>query len=317
MAYQDDPLYQQGVQVPGTAGQVLAGNSGVTGSGTGAQPVGSGFTNLQTYLDANKGQAGGAADQIVAGGQQGFQDRVKTADSLASGVTAAGTQAAQSGGQGANEGNGFQYGGPNSASDVKGFNALDEGYKAAEDYSNSYADDFNANKAALQKSNSYGNGFAALDAFLGRKDGGANIRAGNQAQVGSLRDSSGGYKGTVNARNTIESAIAGGRNTAANAQATFKKQQADAAKAAQDAADRAAKAAADKAAQDAADRAAKNAADLTANAGLPVNGNVAVDLSMPTGSNSQPAAAPSGATNNLGTIGLDLDMPYGLSLKKR
>lgn len=316
MAYQDDPLYQQGAQVPGGANQVLAGNSGVTGGGAGSQPVGSGFTNLQTYLNANRDQAGGAANQIAAGGQEGFQDRVKSADNLAAGVTATGTQAAQSGGQVANESNGFQYGGPNSASDVKGFNSLDENYKAAEDYSNNYANDFNANKAALQKTNGYGNGFAALDTFLGRQDGGANIRAGNQAQVAGLKDGT-GYKGTQGAKANIETAIAGGKNAAANAQATFKKQQDEAAaRAAQEAADKAAKDAADKAAKDAADKAARDA-ELIAKAGLPVNGNVAIDLGMPTGANQAPAAAPSGATNNSGTIGIDLDMPYGLPLRKR
>lgn len=246
MAYQDDPLNQQNVQVPGGAGQVLAGNSGVSG-GAGAQPVGSGFTNLQTYLNANQGQAGGAADQIVAGGQEGFKDRVKSADDLSAGVTAAGTQAAQSGGQAANESNGFQYGGPKAASDVKGFNSLDESYKTAEDYSNSYANDFNANKSALQKTNGYGNGFAALDTFLGRQDGGANIRAGNQAQVASIKDGS-GYKGTAGAKAGIETAIAGGRDAASGAKVGYQKQQdqaaaltAQEAQAAKDAADKAAR----------------------------------------------------------------------------
>jgi len=214
MAYQDDPLDPNQQQaVPGKS-SVIAGNSGVGGAGAPSASAGSGFTNLQTYLSANKGEGGFNADQIVAGGQEGFDGAVKTADNLAAGVTTAGVAQANAGVEGET------YTGPTSAGDVKGFNDLDKAYTNATDYSNNYANDYGAQKSNLQKANNYGGGFAALDTFIGRQDGRERIQANNTAQVAGLKNESGGFKGTSKAQADISGAIAGGQAAAAGNTAT-------------------------------------------------------------------------------------------------
>ena len=168
MAYQDDLELQN--QAKASPGGILAGSGGAA-SAQPAQPTGSGFTNLQTYLSANKGQGGQLADSIVSEGQKGVdtaRDAAdKTADTWADGVV----QDANSGAADTNS----TYGGPTDASKVAGLNDLEKNYQNVRDGANNYAGDYQSQKAGLMKANNYGVGFGALDTFLGRQDGASKI----------------------------------------------------------------------------------------------------------------------------------------------
>jgi hypothetical protein len=169
MAYQDD-LELQNQSKAGTGG-VIAGSGGAASPTPGAQPAGSGFTNLQTYLSANKGQGGQLADSIVSEGQKGVDTARnaadKTADAWADGVV----QDANSGAADTNA----DYSGPADASKAAGLNDLEKNYQNVREGANNYAGDYQSQKAGLMKANNYGVGFGALDTFLGRQDGASKI----------------------------------------------------------------------------------------------------------------------------------------------
>lgn len=70
----------QGLNTSGQAGVVGAGGApaGATQSTAGGGQAGSGWTNLQTYLDVNKGQGGQLADQVGTDVNNKVEDFKKT-----------------------------------------------------------------------------------------------------------------------------------------------------------------------------------------------------------------------------------------------
>jgi len=211
MAYQDDLLDDQ-QQAPKAGGNVLAGSGGAAGAQP-QQQAGSGFTNLQQYLSANKGSGGGVADNIVNNGQTQFDTANKSAgdyaDAWAKNATTNVNQAVgdvtRDYGDATNTlrndayaqvNPGKTYQGPADATKTEGYNDLDKNYQNAKAAANTYAGDVNAQKAGLQKQYGYGSGFGALDTFLGRQDGrdkidnwSNNLQQGSaQKQIGQVND---------------------------------------------------------------------------------------------------------------------------------
>lgn len=243
MAYVQDEE-QQGT--PGAGGQVLAGSGGAK-AGTG-QAAGSGFTNLQKYLEANKGQGEGVANAITDQGQQAVNAEKTKADTYAS--TWADTGVKQANDAASNAATvydttanalktdpnyqysgdvwGTTYGGPQGAQDVSGFNDLDKAYQNVKNTATSYANDHNTQQAGLQKKFGYGSGFAALDAFLGRQDGRDKIQ-GWAAGVDP-----GSAQGSID---KVNNAINTGKQTVATAKSGFEQANRDA-KSARSAADK-------------------------------------------------------------------------------
>lgn len=194
MAYvnNEDELNQQGK----AGGQVLAGSGGAATGAT--QAVGTGFTNLQKYLDANKGQGTGLANDITSEGQKAVDTARSAADTQASGFVDYATQQANSGADnvvgaidtsinqvknnyqdraGALEAQKLTYGGPADAQAVQGSNDLDKAYQNVRNTGTGYASDRATQQAGLQKKYGYGSGFGALDTFLGRQDGKEQIQS--------------------------------------------------------------------------------------------------------------------------------------------
>jgi hypothetical protein len=189
MAYMDNMDEQD--QQKAAAGGVIAGSGGAAGQTP--TSTGTGFTNLQQYLTANKGSGDGIADSIVSQGQNAVTDAQKTADNTAAAWGDYGVQKATQAGQDAaskyNAGTqalasdpfdtegaaltarGTTYGGPKSATEIDGYNDLDKAYQNVKNTATNYAGDFNTQQAGLKQQNGYGSGFAALDTFLGRQDG--------------------------------------------------------------------------------------------------------------------------------------------------
>lgn len=219
----------------GAGGQVLAGSGGAAGAAKGPQAVGTGFTNLQTYLSANKGQGGGVADAITGQGQQAVDTAKTAADTQANtwadnGVTAANTaadKAASVYNEGADAFNndpnaavsysnvmGTTYGGPQTAQDVDGYNDLEKAYQNVKTTATNFQGDRMTQQAGLQKKFGYGSGFAALDGFLGRQDGADKINSWAQ----------GVNPGSADAQVAkVNSAIAGGKQKVTDAQTGFQK----------------------------------------------------------------------------------------------
>jgi hypothetical protein len=234
MAYYDN-LDEQNQQKSG-AGGVIAGSGGA-GSKTPTN-IGTGFTNLQQYLTANKGAGGGIADNIISQGQNAVSDAQKTADTGAAAWADQGVQRAQSAGQTAASTydtaaaslradpnaditgvRGTTYGGPNSATEIEGYNDLDKAYQNVTNTAQNFAGDLSTQKAGLQKQYGYGSGFGALDTFLGRQDGrdkinnwATNVNPGSaQSQIAR-----------------VTGAIDSGKQQVANAQSAFDKVNMDA-----------------------------------------------------------------------------------------
>lgn len=198
----EDEQSQQGI---GTAGSVLAGNSGSKGSG--GQAAGSGWTNLQTYLGANEGNGGQVAQTITDEGQKAFDTGVGVANGQAdawgdAGVEAADSSAARGEIEGASTvvntaGSDYSgtaanamnvgYGGPKSATDVKGYNGLDQTYKNVEDSVDNFGK-FTTQQAALKNKYNYSTGMSALDTAIGRGDAGNLITDWQSKSKGSLKD---------------------------------------------------------------------------------------------------------------------------------
>lgn len=168
MAYQDELELQN--QAKASPGGILAGSGGAA-SAQAAQPVGSGFTNLQTYLSANKGQGGQIADSIISEGQKGVDKARTAADETANAWADGVTQKANDGAADINS----PYGGPTDASKETGLNDLETNYQNVKKGADAYAGDYQSQKAGLMKANNYGVGFGALDTFLGRQDGSQKI----------------------------------------------------------------------------------------------------------------------------------------------
>lgn len=232
MAYQDD-LELQNQQKAG-AGGVIAGSGGAASPTPGAQPAGSGFTNLQTYLAANKGQGVGVAGDIVSEGQKGVDSARKAADQYADTWATGGVQQANQAGQDAaakydagraeveadpnnTEGayaaaRGTVYGGPANAQAIQGYNDLEKNYQNVKTTADNFAGDYNTQKAGLQNKYGYGSGFGALDTFLGRQDGKDTISGW---QKGVQPGSAAGQIGKVT------DAIAGGQRAVSDAQTAY------------------------------------------------------------------------------------------------
>jgi hypothetical protein len=233
----------------GAGGQVLAGSGGAAGAAKEPQAVGSGFTNLQTYLSANKGQGGGVADAITEQGQQAVNAERAKADTVANTWADNGVkQATQAGDNAADPYNtaagalqadpnagisnphGSTYGGPQTAQDVQGYNDLETAYQNVKNTATNFQGDRMTQQAGLQKKFGYGSGFAALDGLLGRQDGGDKINSWAQ----------GVNSGSADAQVAkVNTAIAGGKQEVADARTGFQKANTDA-KTARTAANRAA-----------------------------------------------------------------------------
>jgi len=241
MAYvQNEDELKQG----GTAGgQVLAGSGGAGGASP-AQAAGSGFTNLQTYLTANKGQGQGLANEITQQGQAAVDTAKAKANTDATNWADAGVKSAENAANTAANtynsttealkadpnyqyGNnvwGTTYGGPQTAQDFKsesnfGVNDLDKAYQNVKNTASSFANDRATQQAGLQQKYGYGAGFAALDTFLGRQDGRDKIQ-GWAAGVDP-----GSAQGQID---RVNQAIAGGKQTVATAQSGFEQANRDA-----------------------------------------------------------------------------------------
>lgn len=243
MAYVQDEE-QQGT--PGAGGQVLAGSGGAK-TGTG-QVAGTGFTNLQKYLDANKGQGAGIAGDIVGQGQQAVDAERAKADASATAWGDTGVQQANDAATNASSvydttanalkadpnyrysGDvwGTTYGGPQEAQKVDGYNDLDKAYQNVKNTATSFANDRMTQQAGLQNKYGYGSGFAALDTFLGRQDG------KDQIQGWAAGVNPGSAQGQID---RVNNAITGGKQQVATAQSGFEQANRDA-KAARTAADR-------------------------------------------------------------------------------
>lgn len=198
----DDENQQQKSQ----AGGVIAGNSGVASPTS--QPAGSGFTNLQTYLTANKGQGAGIAGDITAEGQKGVDAARNAADTKANTwadetgkAVDASSRDAQNQIYGGNAN--YQYGGPSSAKDAVGYNQMDQNYQNVRDQATKFAGDYDTQKAALQNKYGYGSGFGALDTFLGRQDAKGQIQDWQKnVNTGSIQGAADKVNSTINQAKT-------------------------------------------------------------------------------------------------------------------
>jgi hypothetical protein len=188
MAYieEQDPKKQLVPGAPSTTnqGSTLAGSGGTASPGaaspTATSTPGSGFTNLDQYLTANKGQGAGVANEINAAGNVAIEP-AKTAATTLAGQYEAGNSAAVAAGRApADEalktaGNEFGLKGYQGPETTQKSNELETAYTNV----NNAVDTFGVNpyggQSALQKNHGYGNGFAALDNFIGRQDGRATI----------------------------------------------------------------------------------------------------------------------------------------------
>ena len=166
----------------GAGGAILAGggSSGPAPASDGA--LGSGWTNLQTYLGANKGNGEGVANEIIGQGQKQFDTNLNTANTAANDW--AGSQIANKDFNGST-------------------NGLEKNFQNAAQGVDSFANDFDTQKAGLQKAHGYGNGFAATDTFLGRQDGQGAIKNWQANTVGGMKDGGGEYKGIAAAKNQV------------------------------------------------------------------------------------------------------------------
>jgi hypothetical protein len=187
MAYveEQDPKKQLVPGAPTTTnqGSTLAGSGGTAPSGPAnnqaASTPGSGFTNLENYLGANKGQGAKVADEINAAGDSAIKEVKDTASGLATTYEADGTAAANAGAaQGiADAKSGFSgstaYNGP---AEAPKDNDLEKAYQNVNDGVDAFSNDPYKGQSALQKNHGYGQGFAALDNFIGRQDGRENIQ---------------------------------------------------------------------------------------------------------------------------------------------
>jgi hypothetical protein len=177
---------QAGQQLSGSSGSV---SSAPTGGGSGpAQPTGnagSGWTNLQTYLGANQGQAGGLADQI---GQDANKKVDEFKDTKADSTVADINKQSRT-----DEAQGYTGDVAKNADQVKNFLSSGWGGKDTNTYTEGVRNQANQvkgtlgqlnnqgyQKATLQRLNNtptqaYSSGFGALDSFLVNAD--PNARA--------------------------------------------------------------------------------------------------------------------------------------------
>lgn len=238
MAYNDQEDLLQQQQQKAAGGGVIAGSGGVGSQAPGN--TGTGFTNLQTYLSANKGSGGGIADNIISQGQEAVSGARKTADDLTAAWEKNALQDVNSASQNAssvyNDASaafqadpnynptgvrGTTYGGPQSAQDYMsngvGVNDLEKNYQNVTKAAQGFAGDMNTQKAGLQKQYGYGAGFGALDTFLGRQDGrdkiqgwAAGVDPGNASgAIGRVNDAiTGGKKSVADAQSGFEAANA-------------------------------------------------------------------------------------------------------------
>lgn len=239
MAYLDDELEKQKM---GGGGSVLAGSGGAAATTGAPTNTGSGFTNLQKYLGANKGSGGGLATAMTEQGQEGVDAINKSANEAAdkwadgeintvnrSADDVAGTYATAQSNLSADP-----WAKPvaaptydnKAAADREGYNALDANYQKAKDHATNFSGDYNMQNAGLQKKFGYGSGFAGLDTFLGRQDGKETIQ---NWQAGVTPGNASAQAGKVN------TAIAAGQGRIDSAKTGFQQGQVAAQKAANDA----------------------------------------------------------------------------------
>jgi hypothetical protein len=198
---------QQGQQLSGSSGTV---SSTPTGGGA-AQPAGnagSGWTNLQTYLGANKGEAGGLANQIGQNANQKVDEFKGTkVDSAVSEINKA---------SGTDQVNDYTQDIVKNADKAKSFLGSGYGGKSTDVYTagirnqaNQVKDELGQltnqgyQKSTLQKLNNkpnqtYSSGFGALDSFLVNADPNARAKLTmTQGRAGEVDQTLGGLTGQI------------------------------------------------------------------------------------------------------------------------
>lgn len=213
MAYvQDEELKKQQQQAAG--GQVLAGSGGAAGA---SKASGTGWTNLQSYLDANQGNTGGIATSVNNAMNKEFEGAAKAADESAKAWGDGAVKQAQAADQseamraGATDYSNTikqtnqTYQGPKQGSDVEGYNDLEKNYKAAEQAADKYTG-YSGMKEGLASQNNYGSGFGALDAFLGVRREMPAIQAQANANKAGLKAEDGRYRGMAEADSRVQAA---------------------------------------------------------------------------------------------------------------
>lgn len=185
-----------GLNTSGTAGTISGGATGAstTASGAGGASAGSGWTNLQSYLDVNQGQGGKLADQV---GQDANNqvDKFKSTD--ASSVVGEIGKAA-----GTEQKDKIVSNVAGNIGDAKSFLGQGFGAKQVTDYTApvqatadsvkgtlSQLNDQNYQKGTLQKLNNkqgnYSGGFGALDSFILSGDAKGREQLSNIQQTGT------------------------------------------------------------------------------------------------------------------------------------
>jgi hypothetical protein len=214
MAYKKDPLEEDGAPIGGAG--VIAGNSAGGGT-TQAAPAstGSGWTNLNKYLEMNKGQTGGLSDSFI-GNNQKTVDKAIGSDLVK--ATKEDSQWSEPINKATNLSNeirtgdvsnvdptkfksvlGSNYNKPQSFNQLEGYkDVLGNFSKAADRIDN--IQDYGSQKATLTEEftkdyTPYNSGMGTLDTFLlrGDKEASARTREFQEAnrQYGSTRDESG------------------------------------------------------------------------------------------------------------------------------
>lgn len=213
MAYVQDEELKKQQQAAG--GQVLAGSGGAAGA---SKASGTGWTNLQSYLDANQGNTGGIATSVNNAMNKEFEGAAKAADDSARAWGDSAVKQAQAADQseamraGATDYSNTirqtnqTYQGPKQGSDVGGYNDLEKNYKTAEQAADKYTG-YSGMKQGLASQNNYGSGFGALDAFLGTRREMPAIQAQANANKTSLQ-TNGVYRGMVEADGRVKDAAA-------------------------------------------------------------------------------------------------------------
>jgi hypothetical protein len=228
MAYvQDEELKRQQQMTP--AGQVLAGSGGM---GTGqSQARGAGWTNLQTYLGANQGNAGVAIDGIIGAGRTAAGAATDEANRAAKAWGDSGVEQANQGAKGFGDiqeaiklvnTDGSDYGqavqgvsqtrytGPDKAT---GKNVLEQNYDRINKVVDNYGD-FTTQKGLLSSQNNYATSWGALDAFLANRQGNDQIRSWQDQTKAGLKTGD-QYTGIADNEARINKAISDGQGSIA------------------------------------------------------------------------------------------------------
>lgn len=197
---------------PNKKGQPGAGGSVKTSGGSSAPAatdggLGSGWTNLQTYLTANKDGSGGVPQDLINMNQAQLNQDIGKADTASNNWAAGQIQNGQkTGDYGSGGTSGLEQGYQNAVNHVKGIgNDFIDHSKDNSKQSNPEADhsQYYEQKVGLQNKYGYGKGFAALDHFLGSQNGRPEISAWQDSTIAGLKNDAGEYKGIASAKNQV------------------------------------------------------------------------------------------------------------------